>query len=1228
MNRKLPRAAALAALAASTLLSPPSAAEVGAIHPEVVARTAAVRAAKGPDAYAALRELWRTWDRADPAQVEAAIGAVADDRATPPEIRVYAQLLEAYARRRRGDLDGSVARVRALGFVGRFVTVGPFDNEHKGGFERAFEPEGELEQPIVPGRAYEGKERPVRWRAPPDAFGYGWFDFGELLRPREEICAYATTFVSAAPGTRAPRAVSLWIGTAGAFKLFWNGKKVLEDPAYRDLDIDRWAATVTLHPGQNRLTIKVCGDEDAPKLALRIGDERGAPDLGVVTTSDAAASAEPVKAAAARAPTRGVEGPIQRFERATGGAKPDAAALEAYARYLWITGGDAKAEHKARTLARRAAEASPTVPRLLLAGLLAEDRNQRREWVERAAGLAGPARGDVRILLAEAELARSSTNFRDAVPIYEEVLAIDPDNVLATLGRVELYVEAGLKRTALETLEAAIARQPSAIALLRVYASELRAVGRDTEADEVEARYAALRFDDTGYLAGLVELAVARRDAAGAERWLGRLLQTDPDSAWARGVAARTYRALGQGDRALAMYQHALLLAPEDTASLRALADLYGEDGRREEELALLHKILGMTPQAKEVREYVRYLEPRAARADEAYAWAPERFLPMRKAADTRYPRRTLRDLTVTTVFPNGLASKFRQVVFQPLTDEAAAAGREFAFAYEADRQTVELRAAKVYREGSRVDEAIESGEGPANDPAIAMYTSQRTFYVHFPRLEPGDVVELRYRVDDVAIRNEIADYFGDVEYLQSDEPIGQREHVLVTPKDRGYHVYASKLPGLTTQVEERGDSRVQRFVATDVAPLAPEPSMPPWSEVLGYVHVSTLPSWDAVGKLYWGLAREQLDIDDELRKRLRELTKGMTGDREKVAAVYRYATELRYVALELGIEGIRPRRAAQTLARGWGDCKDKAALIVTMLRELGIPATMVLVRTGMRGDFGEAPASLAPFDHAIAYVPSLDLYLDGTAEHTGTNELPAMDRGALALQINEGNPKLVRLPQPPAEQSLASRKVDVALAADGSAQVGVDLAVTGVFAPDWRRRYLAEGTRRDRAARDFASDLGPLELAAGKAGVEVNDLDDEEQAVKVRVRGKAATFARREGDGLSLPAGPALKLVPDFAPLSARALDMVLTARSSRDDEWSIKLPPGLRVVAAPTPQRIETPFGRASVEVDSAPGKVVVRTRLALDRVRVPPAEYAAFRAFCEAADRAFGQRIVLGK
>ncbi len=1212
-------------------------AQQGAIHPDVLEHSAAIANAKGPEAFTELRYLWRTWDRADPTHVEEAIAAIAENKAHPAPLRAYAGLLEAYARRRRGDLEGAHARVEKLGFVSRYITVGPFTNDGKTGIKEEFTPELELSEPIPPGRAYEGKERAVRWRVPPIGSSYGWFDFGDIFRPTEDVCGFATTFVRSKPGSKSPtRPLTLWVGASGAFKLFYEGKKVLEDAEYRDLDTDRFATTVTLRPTWSRITIKVCGDSDAPKLSLRLGDATGEPELDVDIRADLETSLESAAAEKERArsktptpaETNRVQGPIQAFEQAASAKNAKPETLEKYARYLAATGGNPSGEHKSRDLASRAADAEPTVPRLLLAGELAEDRNQRRVWVERASALAKTNQERLDVLLAEAYLARTGTNWRDAVPIYERILGLDPDNLGATLGLVELHVEAGLKRTALEMLEKAVQKHPRSVSLLSILADQLRSLGRDAEADEVEARYAALRFDDASFLSQKVDLAVARRDSAGAERWLGRFLGIEAESPWARSIAARTYRALGQKDRALATYQQALAMAPEDIQTLRALSDLYGENGDSDKQLDLLRQILTIAPQTKDVREYVEYIQPKAPRADEAYAWAPEKFLPMRTAPMQGYPTRFLRKLIVTTVFPNGLASRFWQIVFQPLTDESAASGRQYSFMYEAARQTVDLRAAKVYRKDGKIDEAIESGEGPANNPAISMYTSQRTYGVLFPRLNAGDVVELRYRIDDVSPRNEISDYFGDIEYLQEGNPIANSEYVLVTPKDKTFYIRTNKLDSIVREEKIVGDKRIYRFSANNIPPLTPERNMPPGPEVLGYVHVSTFDTWNSVGSWYWGLAREQFDVDDQVRQRARELTKNAKDDAAKVRAIYKFATETRYVALEFGIEGIRPRRAAQTLARGWGDCKDKATLIVTMLREVGIPSTIVLLRTRMRGDIAPEPASLAPFDHAIAYVPSLDLYLDGTAEHTGSNELPVMDRGAIGLLVNEGKPKYVKLPDPPPEQSVSKRHVDVTLALDGSAQIATEQQVTGATAPDWRRRYLAEGTRRERATHDVAADFGPMELAPGRTGIEATNLEDVEQPVRLKVKGKATNFARKEDDTWSVPANITPGLVSELARSSKRTLDVVIGALTTREEEWVVKVPAGAKLLKVPAPQKIDSPFGHFEMYVEQAAGKVTVRTSLSFKKPRVSASEYAQFRAFCEAVDRGFNQRIVVSK
>jgi tetratricopeptide (TPR) repeat protein len=918
-----------------------------------------------------------------------------------------------------------------------------------------------------------------------------------------------------------------------------------------------------------------------------------------------------------------VEGPAQVFEKLVKGG--DAAILEGFARYLSATGSDDPTEHRARELARRAAEKAPTAGRILLAGELAESRNQRATWIEKAEALVQAGRATreekIAVLLARAGYARAGVNWRDAVPYYERVLALDGDDVQATLAKVELYEEAGLHETALAVLANALARRPQSVALLRAAVASLRDQGREAEADELAERYSSLRFDDPAFARARIDVAVARRDAATAARWIDRLIATNPDSAPALQASAQAWMQLGDRPRAIAAYRSALDLAPEDTDVMRELATLYSVAGERDEQLRLLKRVLELMPQAKDVRDQVAHIEPAKPRPDELYARPSSEFLASRGAPSDGQSRRTLVDLHVTTVFPNGLASRFRQVVYQPLTDSAAALGREYEFAFETDSEVVQVRAARVYRKDGSVDEAVESGAGAmADDPSVSMYTSARAYYVRFPRLEPGDVVELQYRIEDVAPRNSFADYFGEVVYLQGSEPIARAEYVLVTPKSRAFYFNEPHVSGLQRTVEERGDQRVTRYVAEHVPAVAQEALQPPWAEVLGHVHVSTYKSWEEMGRWYWGLIRDQLVPDDEVRQRAEALTKGLSGDAAKVRAIYDFVVQkTRYVALEFGIHGYKPYRCAQVFSRGFGDCKDKASLIVTMLGSLGIKATPVVVRTANKGDIESAPASLAPFDHMIAYVPSLDLYLDGTAEYAGSLELPAMDRGAIALVVNEGNAKLVRLPDPPPTASITTDTLEATVAADGTARVDWRADVSGVEASEWRVRFHADATRKQRVQQMFASLLPGSDVTTVDAG----NLEDVEQRVTLHVRGSAPQFARAAADGLSVPLGRREHMVRDLAPLAARQLDVRMYARWTQADDWTIRLPQGARVRGVPSPVQASGPFGSYQVEVDSSGDAIHVRTTVTLAKTRIAAAEYPTFRAWCEEVDRALGQR-----
>ncbi len=212
-----------------------------------------------------------------------------------------------------------------------------------------------------------------------------------------------------------------------------------------------------------------------------------------------------------------------------------------------------------------------------------------------------------------------------------------------------------------------------------------------------------------------------------------------------------------------------------------------------------------------------------------------------------------------------------------------------------------------------------------------------------------------------------------------------------------------------------------------------------------------------------------------------------------------------------------------------------------------------------------------------------------------------------------------MHLPDPPPTASLSSHTVEATLAADGAAHVEWREAVSGVEASEWRVRFHAESTRKQRVQQMIASALPGSEVTAVEAG----DFEDIEQGVTLRVRGKVPQFGRPEGDALSIPIGRREHMVRDFAPMSARKLDVRMYAQWTQEDDWTVRLPPGAKVKNAPVAAKGSSPFGSYAVDVTSDASTLHVKTTVTLAKTRVPASEYAAFRAWCEQVDRALGQR-----
>ena len=191
--------------------------------------------------------------------------------------------------------------------------------------------------------------------------------------------------------------------------------------------------------------------------------------------------------------------------------------------------------------------------------------------------------------------------------------------------------------------------------------------------------------------------------------------------------------------------------------------------------------------------------------------------------------------------------------------------------------------------------------------------------------------------------------------------------------------------------------------------------------------------------------------------------------------------TQIRYVAIELGIGGWRPHPASDVFSNRYGDCKDKATLAIAMLHSVGIESYYVIInasRGAVRADdpahngFNHAitairlPANLADASLVATFVhPKLGrlLFFDPTDEVTPFGKIRGALQSNYGLLVGPDSSELVRLPsQEPALNGL-TRVGKLALEADGTLYGEVVESRTGDRAAEERHRLRAATTDSDK---------------------------------------------------------------------------------------------------------------------------------------------------------------------
>ncbi|HEU4416490.1 MAG TPA: DUF3857 domain-containing protein [Candidatus Angelobacter sp.] len=378
------------------------------------------------------------------------------------------------------------------------------------------------------------------------------------------------------------------------------------------------------------------------------------------------------------------------------------------------------------------------------------------------------------------------------------------------------------------------------------------------------------------------------------------------------------------------------------------------------------------------------------------------------------------------------------------------------------------------------------------NDPDT--YTDEKAFGGPLPAVAVGSIVEQEVIVSDT--KPFFAAGSTDRVLLNKSVPVNKARLVISHSDSLPFHYVLKQMPG--AKVKKASHDGVETIeiedgpypARTDKVTYLP-PELPRGPEV----EFATGTSWQQVAVEYARLSNEKLRLPD-VQSLIAKVGPGSTSRQDLIRRVVTILHKtVRYTGVEFGESAMVPQFPAETIKRKYGDCKDKAALLVTMLRALNIRANLALLSSGPGQDINSEMPGMGMFDHAIVYLPAAgsepEMWIDATARYSSVGDLPSMDYGRWALVVDEHTTELKKIPELTAERNFHREHRDFALAEFGQASIRERNEQIGPRESEFRSFYNGDAKEVRESSEKYVKQAY---LADSLIGLEHGDLTDIEK--------------------------------------------------------------------------------------------------------------------------------------
>ncbi len=586
-----------------------------------------------------------------------------------------------------------------------------------------------------------------------------------------------------------------------------------------------------------------------------------------------------------------------------------------------------------------------------------------------------------------------------------------------------------------------------------------------------------------------------------------------------------------------------------------------------------------------------------------------------------------IHDFTQVTYQTDGTSETWSDTAVKILTEKGKRDNRSLMRSFNISYGTNTFTKVQVIKPDGTINEIDIVAQSkvmvdPSQMNANIYNPNSKVLKLSVPGLEIGDT--LRYIVHSLRTKTVVPDTWGDYQTFEHSSPIERMTYQVIAPKALPLVKIAlkSEIPGTVTfteQVREPNDQIVYTWEVRDVPRMFDEPNMPTRYTVVQRLLVSTMNEWEDLSKWYWKLCLPRLAATTpEMETKAHELIADCTTTLEKIEAIFSFVSQdIRYMGITTEEEapGYEPRDVDITFENRYGVCRDKAALLVAMLRIVDIKSFPVIIMSGPKKD-EEVPQPF--FNHAVTAALGDNgeyILMDPTDENT-KDIFPSYLQNMSYIVARPEGETLLTTPVIPATDNVLNIASSGSIDPAGNLSASNTLVFQGINDTIYRGYF--SKIKPEERKRFFEGHLKKTMPTAELQTVEIlpKELRDTSQPLTVKLTYTADNLLieGHENKMLSLPQlGSSLgyaNFLLGQTGLEKRTYPLYTRMTAGINETLVLEIPAELGTIHIPTYKNIDSNELTWTISVAQMEGKLIASSTFLLNTVEFDPTQYLALK------------------